>query len=89
MPTYADNAHRREVKARRAAQDARDAARHRDFDLSAQDQHAKSERFHFAVVGEGTRSAQENYRRGYDVIFASQAISPGSNRPEGGKEASA
>lgn len=84
MPTYAENAHRRDLAQRRAAQDARDAARHRAFDLSAQDQHVKSERAHFAVV-----TASDAFREGYDRIFASQATAPGSTRPEGGKEANA
>jgi hypothetical protein len=68
MPTYAENAHKRERDARRAAQDARDAQRHRDFSLSAQDQHHKWERAHFSVVGEGSRSANENFRSNYDRI---------------------
>ena len=42
--------------------------RHAGFDLSAQDNHAKYERPHFAVVGEGTKSARENFERGYDLI---------------------
>ena len=42
--------------------------RHHGFDLSAQDHHMKYERFHFAVVGEGTSSAQANFHRGYDAI---------------------
>lgn len=73
MPTYAEYAHRNEVAVRRRAQDARDAARHRQFDLSAQDTHMKYERAHFAVVGEGSRSAQDNYRAGWDRIFGGRA----------------
>lgn len=57
-----------ELAANRAAQDAVMAERHRGFDLSAQDHHSKSERLHFAVVGEGTRSAQDRYRAGYEQI---------------------
>lgn len=57
-----------ELKANRRAQDKIMAERHRGFDLSAQDHHAKSERFHFAVVGEGTRDAQERFRDGYGLI---------------------
>lgn len=68
MPTYAEHAHRREIAARRKRQDARDAARHAAFDLSAQDVHMKYERPHFAVVGEGSASANENYRRHYTAI---------------------
>lgn len=69
MPTYAENAHRREIASRRRAADARDAEVHRAFDLMAQDTTAKFERPRFAVVGEGSRSAGEAYRRNYDLIF--------------------
>jgi len=72
VPTYAENAHRREVVAARAAQDRRDAIRHAGFDLEAQDHTQKYERPHFAVVGEGTRSAREAYDRGYAQIDWSQ-----------------
>lgn len=57
-----------ERQAQRAVQDAAMSQQHHEFDLSAQDMHHKYERCHFAVVGEGTRSAQEAYRRGYDGI---------------------
>lgn len=67
---------RRERDEQRAVQDQRDASRHREFSLSAQDQHHKFERAHFAVVGEGSQTAQENYRRGYDRIFASSGAVP-------------
>ena len=66
---YAYYAHRREVDSRRRAQDARDAALHARFDAQAGEYRAKFERAHFAVVGEGARSAQENYRLGYERIF--------------------
>lgn len=69
MPTYAENAHRREVAARRQRQDALDDQRHRTFDLQAQDRRHKFERPVFAVVGEGSRTAQENYRTNYSRIF--------------------
>lgn len=69
MPTYAEHAHKRDLAARRAAQDRRDAQRHHAFDLSAQDTHMKYERAQFAVVGEGSRDAQDNYRRGWERIF--------------------
>jgi erythromycin esterase-like protein len=69
MPTYAETAHRREIASRRRVQDARDAARHRAFDLQAQDRTAKFERPRFAVVGEGSHSAQEAYRQNYARIF--------------------
>ena len=38
-------------------------ARHRAFDLSAQDRHVKSERPHFAVV-----TASDAFRAGYEAI---------------------
>lgn len=63
MATYAENAHRRAVQARRDAQDRRDAALHRQFDLSAQDQHHKYERFRFSIA-----TASDAFRRGYDAI---------------------
>jgi len=44
------------------------AERHRGFDLSAQDNHSKFERPHFAVLGEGSKSANENYQQGYALI---------------------
>ena len=69
MPTYAENAHQREIAQRRQAQDARDAVRHREFDLQAQDKTAKFERPKFAIVGEGSKSANENYLAGYERIF--------------------
>lgn len=60
---YRFYAHRRELQARRRAQDRRDAARHAAFDRSAQDQHGKSERAHFCVV-----TASDAFRRGYEAI---------------------
>jgi len=42
--------------------------RHYGFDLSARDNHSKFERPHFAVVGEGTKRANNNYRTNYDLI---------------------
>lgn len=71
MPTYAENAHRREVLARRRGADARDAEIHRAFDLMAQDRTPKSARPVFSVVGEGSRTANENYLRGYQRIWPS------------------
>lgn len=68
MPTYAENAARQERDAKRSAQDRRDAARHKGFDLSAQDTHHKYERYRFSVVGEGTRSATENFLTNYERI---------------------
>ena len=73
MPTYAENAHRREIRERRVKQDRRDAARHAAFDLQAQDRTPKSARHHFAVVGEGSRSSQEAYRMGWNRTFGRSA----------------
>jgi hypothetical protein len=66
--TYADHGAERERATRRVAQDAMMRARHAGFDRSAQDQHMKSERAHFAVVGEGTRAAQDHFRVNYARI---------------------
>ncbi len=71
MRDYRYYAAQRERDARRRAQDARDAARARAFDLSAQDRHHKYERPSFAVVGEGSPSAQTAYREGWERIFGS------------------
>ena len=60
--------HAYDVAEQRATSDTIMEERHRGFDLSAQDTHQKHERSHFAVVGEGTRSANEAYRRGYEQI---------------------
>jgi hypothetical protein len=70
MPTWAQSKRNEERTLRRKAQDAHLVERHRNFDLSAQDNHMKYERAHFAVVGEGTRTAQENYRAGWERIFS-------------------
>ena len=43
-------------------------ARHRQWDLTAQDKTPKSARPHFAVVGEGSRTARENFLNGYRQI---------------------
>ncbi len=59
---------KRELDQRKAASDVVMAERHAGWDLSAKDHHAKSERFRFSVVGEGTRTAQERYRAGYKKI---------------------
>ena len=42
--------------------------RHRGFDLSAQDNHSKFDRPFFVVLGEGSKSANENYQQGYALI---------------------
>lgn len=57
-----------EIAAQRAAQDTVMSERHRCFDLKAKDKTAKYERYHFAVVGEGSKSSQENFRVGYSEI---------------------
>ena len=57
-----------ELTRNRSVQDSVRAERHRQFDLQAQDKTPKCHRPHFAVVGEGTRTATENFRRGYDAI---------------------
>ena len=72
MPTYADNAAVRERASRRAAQDRIMNARHRDFDLSAQDRHMKYERPSFSCPGEGTLAAQEAYLAGWERIFGAK-----------------
>ena len=57
-----------ELAATRRIQDRVMAQQRHDWDLSAKDNHSKSERFHFAVVGEGTHVAQGRYRANYDLI---------------------
>ncbi len=83
MPTYAENARKREITVQRQKQDARDAVLHRQFDLQAQDITPKSDRPHFAVVGEGSRVAQDRYRHNYDRIFplSSRRAHPPSGAP--------
>ena len=61
----------RELYARdvqRAVQDVQLSERHAGFDAGAQDNHMKYERPNFTVVGEGTKSANDNYRINYDRI---------------------
>ena len=53
---------------RRAATDAQLAERHAGFDLAAQDLTPKYHRPKFAVVGEGSKSANDNYQANYDLI---------------------
>ena len=57
-----------QLAAQRAVQDTVMEEQHRQFNLSAQDTHMKYERTHFAVVGEGTKSALTNYRENYSNI---------------------
>jgi hypothetical protein len=70
MATYAENAAKAELRDRRAAQDVALRERHARWDVQAQDKRHKYERPHFAVLGEGSRSANENYLRNYDRIFS-------------------
>ena len=64
MPTYSHYAQERETVKRRAADDKRRAALHRQFDLQAQDVTMKYERPSFIVV-----TASEAYRKGWDETF--------------------
>lgn len=68
MPTWSEYQAQGERKARREAQNAVMRERHREFDLSAQDQHHKWERPSFVVV-----TSSEAYRDGWDRIFRSRA----------------
>ena len=56
------------LAARRAVQDTLREDQHRQWDLAAQDKTPKSARPHFAVVGEGSRTARENFLNGYRQI---------------------
>lgn len=56
------------LEQRRAAQDYVHKGICANLDLAAQDNHSKFERQHFAVVGEGTKSALASYRSNYDRI---------------------
>ncbi len=58
----------RKKKERQGVSDAMVAERHRGFDLSAQDNHMKYERPSFIVVGEGSKSANDNYRENYEKM---------------------
>lgn len=64
MATYADNHAARERAGRKRAQDDSLRSLHRQFDLSAGDQHMKYERPSFAVV-----TASAEFRAGWDRIF--------------------
>ena len=68
MATYAELKAQADLKAQRARQDEILARQHAAFDLQAQDIHHKYERFRFSVVGEGSMSALDNYRRNFDQI---------------------
>ena len=65
------------LTAQRAVQDAVMAERHAGFDKSAKDTHMKYERPQFAVVGEGTKSAQDAYREGWERTFEKKAVKNG------------
>ena len=58
----------RKMDVERMAQDKILEERHRGFDLAAKDPSVKYQRPTFAVVGEGTKAAQDNYRNNYDKI---------------------
>ncbi len=83
MATWAQHYAQADLKANRAAQDIVLRERHRAFDLQAQDRTPKSDRPHFAVVGEGSRAAQDRYRHNYDRIFplSSRRALPPSGAP--------
>ena len=74
-------------KRRREAADTALRARHDMFDLQAQDKTPKSARHHWTVVGEGSRTANENYAIGWERIFptcrpdARGSLPPGPARP--------
>jgi hypothetical protein len=57
-----------ELATTRRAQDRLMAQQRHEWNLSAKDNHAKSERCHFSVVGEGSRGSQEAYRVNYTLI---------------------
>ena len=63
-----------EVKARKDASNAEAHERHHGFNLSAKDNHSKFERPHFAVVGEGTKSANDKYREGWERTFGKKDV---------------
>ena len=70
MPTYAENAAARERATRKLGQDRFLAQQTAEFDLSAKDNHVKSERPSFIVV-----TASVAYRRGWEEIFGTPTIS--------------
>jgi len=59
---------KRQLGERRTATDSVLAERHAGFDLAAQDITPKHHRPHFAVVGEGTKSANAAYQANYGLI---------------------
>lgn len=73
MPTWGQHYADAERKVRRQAADAVLRARHDQFDLQALDKTPKSARFRWSVVGEGSRSANENYAIGWERTFGRKA----------------
>lgn len=68
MPTYADYAAAKERTERRALQDRAMRREQALLDGLSQNLYHKHDRPHFAVVGEGSRSANDAYQRGYALI---------------------
>ena len=66
-----------DLAANRAVQNEVMNERHAGFDLSAKDNHMKYERSHFAVVGEGTKSSQDAYRKGWETTFGKKEAKDG------------
>ncbi len=66
MPWDEQDQHKKD--ARVAVSEATMDERHRGFDLAAQDTTPKYHRSHFAVVGEGSKSANEAYAQNYALI---------------------
>lgn len=62
-----------ELQAKRAVQDREMASFHAYLDAAAKDTRHKYERPQFIVCGEGSRSAQDNYRVGWERIFGDDA----------------
>ena len=59
---------KQQLNGRKADTDAVIAERHAGFDLAAQDITPKYHRPHFAVVGEGSKTANTAYAENYDKI---------------------
>ena len=75
MPSYEHYRYQRELTEKRRVQDALVTERHRQWNLAAQDRTPKSDRPHFAVVGEGSQSAQDAYREGWERTFGRRTTS--------------
>ena len=63
-----DDRDKSEFATRRAATDQALAERHAGFDLAAQDITPKYHRPSFSVVGEGSKTANAAYQKGYEAI---------------------